>query len=303
MNLLEGGEWGSWLAFDLMRRYPELLRSVTIQDPWPANDAGDLGSVPNLAGALGRYASLCSADAGCHRAFPNLVGQFSRDFVRFQQTPGTASLADSPRAPIPVHIDGESSDIALLGTLNTPEALPLLASQIYAPDPNLIATVINDVNGPLPRNTVPWGLIASLSCKDALPSNSVNAAQTEPAGVLANPSFAGVEENYQWDEAVCPIWHVNPDDATDFSPVASDIPTFLFGGTLSPVTNPAWFDQVAAQLDRSVIVRFPTLTLGVPNHFPSCLTQLRLSFLRQPDVPLKVASCEVQSPPIQFSGT
>ena len=298
---------GSMLAFDVMRQYPQLVRSVAIEDPVPPGLFADAFVVSNLAGAVDRYAALCSADQRCRTAFPDIRGQEARDFAQFRQTPVTIKVTLPPdKSPVPVLVDGDSAVMALVGALSSPIGLPVAAAQISAPDPATIASVVpNELGGFVPNAVAPWGAAVSYTCKDGIPGNSRNDRQQEQAAALVSPQFAGVDVQYQFDLLACRAWNVKPDSSSDFGPIVSDIPVFLFGGALDPTSSPAWYDQITQGLTHAVVVRFPTLTYYSveSSAAPACLATLRLDFLRHPANHLKVSGCEAQSPPVEFEGT
>ena len=221
----------SLVAFDIMRQYPRFVRSVAIEDGVPPGFDSDAAAVSNLAGALSRYAALCSTDARCHAAFPDLRGQMRRDYAGFQQHPMTVKVSVQPgRAPIPVIVDGDSGDEVLAAGLDAAASLPITASLLYAPNPAIVARgiVIRNVgNGN--QISVGYPVIFSYFCKDLLPGVPDNRRLEEQASALAYPELAGIDAGFQLDLRVCQAWNLQPDNPEDFTPIVSDIPTFLFG--------------------------------------------------------------------------
>jgi len=290
---------GSVLVFDLMRQYPQLVRSVTLEDPHPPGSRTDGRSIVLLSQALNRYAALCDANKRCHAAFPDLRGQADGDYALFQRNPVTVNIIGNP--PTPILVDGDRLAEASEYALSNPVLLPYLASAIYTPDPNLFASAIEDWSRS-PEIDVPSGSYYSQLCKDYLP---VSARVSEGPAALSFPQFAGVDLIFQLDLRACAAWNVQPDDPSDFAPIVSDIPTFLFGGSLNPMGSPTWFTQIARGLTHATVLTFPTLTAFVvqSSSAPACLTGLRLDFLRHPLAHLDVSSCEISSPPIPFVGS
>lgn len=303
VNLLAAGS-DSHLAFDIMRQYPRLVRSVSIEDGVPPGFAGFASAVANLSEALDRYAALCSASVGCHAAFPDIRGQFLRDYAQLQQHPVTVNASVQPgSAPIPVLVDGDTAIEALEAAFSSSASLPVIAALVYAPDPAVIAQAI--VTTQTGGGNVPWGIEASYECKDALPGVPTDRRIQEQASAIAFPELAAIDASFQLFLRVCQIWHVQPDDPANFTPITSDIPTFLFGGALNAWTSPSWSAQMAQGLAHVVSITFPTLTSRSmqDSAAPACLATLRLDFLRRPTAHFSVSSCQAQSPPIAFVGT
>ena len=217
VNLLTAGS-GSSLAFDIMRQYPRLLRSVSIDGPVPP-DVGDFSAIANLNTALQRYSSLCAAQASCHAAFPNIQGQILRDYDEFQQHPITETVTLQPGAtPIPVLLDGQSGATAVASTLAGP-GITVIASELYNPDPALIATSVAAYS--LGTGDYVWGQLASFECKDVLPGVPNSFRLEEQANSVAYPQLAGVDLAAELDLRWCQVWKVQPDNPNDFVPIVS----------------------------------------------------------------------------------
>jgi hypothetical protein len=299
VNLITAGA-GSSLAFDIMRQYPRLLRSVAIAGPVPP-DVGDFSAIANLSTSLDRYSSLCAAQASCHTAFPDILGQIQKDYDEFQQHPVTESVSLQPgAAPIPVLVDGQSGATAAAAAMAGP-GITVIASELYNPDPALIATSVAAYN--LGTGDYVWGQLASFECKDVLPGVSNTFRLEEQANSVAYPQLAGADSAAQLDLRWCQVWKVQPDNPNDFAPIVSSIPTFLFGAALDPYESSAWVASVAQQLSDVASLVFPTFGTENPGVLPACLTALRLEFFRHPEAHPNVSKCETQSPPIAFAGT
>jgi pimeloyl-ACP methyl ester carboxylesterase len=290
---------GSLVALDVMRHYPEIVRSAALEDPYPPNLDVDLFDVANLSAALQRYAALCTANQSCHAVYPEIVYQWQRDYEQFQQHPETVDISLQPgSAPVPVLVDGQSVAIALGTALEGVGALPTIASEIYAPEPAVAATGI--VYG-VPDDAA-WQI--SIYCKDIFPAASAYSQLENQDETVDFPQYAGVDVSAQTDPSTCNAWNVQPDDASDFTPLVSSIPTFLYTGSLDPWLSASWIDQMAESLSHSVSIVFPTLTAGIDltQSAPSCLTNLERHFFDYPTAHLDVSKCEAQSPPIAFAG-
>ena len=257
------------VAFDVMRNYPRIVRSVAISDPIPPGLDPDFSAVTNLSAALQRYAALCAAEQRCHEAFPDIIGAFQRDYLQFQQHPVTVKVSVQPgTVPIPVLVDGQSGATALAGALAGP-GMPVVASEIYAPNPALVATAA--VTYAVGSVDLTWGALASYDCKDVLPGIPSNVRLEEQADALADPQLAGVDASAQLDIRLCQAWKVGPEGPNAFTPIVSDIPTFLFGGALDPYESSTWYTKIAQGLSHAVVVTFPTLNISSLRNRPHLL--------------------------------
>jgi len=299
-NLLAFDEAMSLLAFDIMRQYPQLVRSVSIEDGVPPGYSEEDASVANFNGALISYAALCAKDSLCHSAFPDVRGQVARGVLTLNNSPMIVSTS-TPHS-LAVLVDGRGAVQALFEGLTSNTFLPSIASLIYKPVPTLLAPAI--VQYRIGDGNNDWGLGLSIFCKDVLPGLPSYRHAEDEASILAYPELAGVAESSMANRD-CQEWNVQPDDSSDSTPIVSSIPTLLFGGALNPESSPTWAAQIALGLAHVQTITFPTLTVGALQEgaAPPCLSALRLRFLHDPYSSLPVTSCEDQSPRIIFTGT
>jgi serine/threonine-protein kinase len=292
-------------VFNVMRRWPQLVRTATIFDPVPPGADPHGTAVADLNSALERYVALCAASSGCHAQFPDLRGHLLQDYLQYQAKPVLVSVPFSAgKPPVPVLVNGDRFAKALaVALLNLPE-LPIIASAIYSPNAQLAAVAAVAAVGTAPALAPAvggqriWGAQASSQCKDFTPNGDT---RQEQAQIVLYPFLAGVASDL--DQRMCDVWEVRPDNAGDFTPVVSSIPTLLINGALNPESAPEWLDAISQGLAHGTTLDMPTLTLFDKSGTPSCVLELRLAFLRSPTTPLDVSACEAQSPRIAFAGT
>ena len=293
----------SFLAFDIMRKYPRLVRSASIEDGVPPGFSSAAAGVANLWAALNRYTELCNSDAHCHATYPDLLSRALQLYPQLQASPVTVTVSVEPGlAPSSVLVNGDSAAQALNSGLLAEASLPLIPSLVYSPNPAIVAEAIAIASGQGLFDD--WGEYASLECKDILPGLAPLRRIEEQAAILAYPALTGVDNYFQLNRRMCQVWNVRSDDPNDSAPIVSDIPTFLFGGALNPASSPTWTMQMAQGLSHAHVAIFPTLTDdSLQTSAPACLVNLRLEFFRNPTVHLDTAGCVAQSPPIAFVGS
>jgi hypothetical protein len=128
----------------------------------------------------------------------------------------------------------------------------------------------------------------------------------DPAGSAiarrAYPEFVGTDALAPWSEW-CEAWNV-PDLSAQLSvDVASQVPTLLLRGSVSPYGDPHWIGQLARGLPDSTVATFPTLGNDVLVNGPRCVNDLRRQFLADPSANIEhaTAACVASSPPIHFA--
>lgn len=109
-NLMTNGD-ASRLAFEVARRYPAGLRSLVIDSPsLPSPDLLTVGPTV-LDAAIARLVTLCAAEGGCARAYPDLGAEIRSAIARLDDHPQTVNVTGSVDAirlghPIPIVVDG-----------------------------------------------------------------------------------------------------------------------------------------------------------------------------------------------------
>ena len=285
------------VAFDLMRRYPSLVRTATIEDAIPPGFDASSEQPANLSAALDRYAALCDANASCHTAYPDIRSQAVTTFDKLQAAPVTVPVSPGPGLPpIPVLFNGDRAAQALRDGFLRVEDLPVIAAEVYNPDINLLAAAALEECCTGFNGDVAWGAKFSYLCKDFVPYDN---AGRIAADLRALPQFAGVGTI---NAGLCTAWNVQPDDPNDANSIVSNIPTFLFSGALDPNRPPGWTSDIAQGLSHVVELEFPTMTDGSDVRAPVCLSNLRVAFLKNPTGHFNTAKCEAQSPTFTFAG-
>ncbi|MHB1138269.1 MAG: alpha/beta hydrolase, partial [Microthrixaceae bacterium] len=103
-------------------------------------------------------------------------------------------------------------------------------------------------------------------------------------------------------ERLCRAWDVPSVYEELRIPLLGDVPTLLAQGELSTAGTNDWAGRMAGDLERALVVRFATLSEDLAFAPPPCLRRLRSTFAADPTTRLDLASCEDQSPPIDFVG-
>jgi class 3 adenylate cyclase len=284
-------------VFDVLRRFPNAVRSITLDNPPPPGATTITDSIGDLSGAFDRFAALCAADAICNKAFPHLGPDWITVFTQLENDPPTVAVANPSGSNGPqIHIvlDGTRGADALGQALGDPSAYAILPAAITQTTGQPEAAIETAQADYAPADA-PWGAAASFEC-----SYDINTLDHQ-AQILEGrtlPQFIR-SEILNWPEW-CKFWKV-PDIAPALSqPVVSDVPALLFRGNLAPEGNPTWIPTIEHGMSNAQSVIFPTLGRDLLENGPPCLSVLRRAFLTNPNAPLATAACAKTSPPIQF---
>ena len=286
-------------AFEILRRAPGAVRSVTIDNPAPPGSTGLTDPVNDLAGSFDRYVALCRADAGCVASYPDLPGSWRTAHAQYETDPQLVSASDPgdpTLAPRSVLLDGPRASDALSAALGDAASYPLIAPAIESPAADAIAAgQVAHSDYYSFHSDAPWGSLASYLCAYDV-HTAIPAAIALTARTL--PQFSGAVGSH-WAEW-CAAWPVDDVSAQLGREVVSPVPTLLFRGDVSPLGSPSWIREVRRGLSRAQHVEFPTLGDGLLTGGPPCLSDLRRAFLAHPEARLATNSCAKESPPIQF---
>jgi pimeloyl-ACP methyl ester carboxylesterase len=229
---LWGGSYGTRVAQEYLRRYPQHVRSVVLDgaappamrvgfDPWLSRDA-----------ALDQVIAACAASSACRQTYPDLEATLARiraDLARAR----TITVAD-PRTGAQ-RMFKPSFDMvigALQGLVYAPESASLIPALVARAESGDYAKTVN------------LALHFAVSCAEDAPRIDAAEANRMLARLRA-PELA------RRDLAACDGWPRPPVPADFYAPVVSDKPVLILSGGLDPVTPPAAGEEVARTLSHS----------------------------------------------------
>jgi len=251
---LFGGSYGTRAALTYLKRYPQHVRTVTLQGVSPTDQflPGDfaLQTERALQGVLAE----CYADEACNKAFPKLKDE------------AKAVLAQLIKGPIEVEIEKPNSKDRVKVKLNRDLAAEAIRYMLYHPVPAsripLIIHLAAENNFvPLAETALMYrinlvgtgsnGMYLSVTCAEDVPWIKPGEGER-----MATNTFLG-DYRLRHQREACALWpraSVEPDYA---GPIRSDVPVLIFTGEWDPVTPPANGDRVAKTLTNSLHLVVP----------------------------------------------
>jgi pimeloyl-ACP methyl ester carboxylesterase len=243
---LWGGSYGTRVAQEYMRRYPQRVRTAVLDGVAPPSLRTSLDIWPTRDAALAQLFAACAEQPACKRAYPDLNATMAT--IRQQLGPGRRLSVADPRTGIAHEV-----------TVNFDMVVGALHALIYAPDlasliPTLLARAQAGDYSPLAAaslmvtddvdRTMNQALHYAVTCAEDAPRISAADARQAFAALRA-PALA--ERNL----AACEGWP-RPTLPPDFNaPLVSDKPVLILSGGLDPVTPPANGKKVAETLPNS----------------------------------------------------
>ncbi|WP_431900380.1 alpha/beta fold hydrolase [Nonomuraea sp. bgisy101] len=264
VNLTSFGT-ASLLALEVMRRYPEHIRSVVLDSPALPNLRVDPDN--RLREVLARAGQLCADAPGCRALTKDLPRSFDDALARLRDEPVTVTARSASGRDVKVVVD----DVALTR----------LVTSALGYGGNL-QTVAELVTGPPDWASAAAGLASDEGmCVGFMP---------ECAGGLTHglyysltcPHAAGPHAE------ACTVWPAG--EAPSGEPVASDIPTLITIGGLNTFSGSAQDVAAAASsLTRARLLEIPFGNYGA--YREDCPRPIRNAWIDDPAAPLRNTGC------------
>ncbi len=303
VNLLSNS-YGTRLALEVMRRYPDGLRSVVLDSVYPPDVDLYLEGPPNAARAFDVLFEDCAADPACDSAYPDLRAVLYSTAGRLDQTPARFQVTNPlTRHSYAVVMQGDDLLGMLFGFLKISEILPVLPGMIYDASQGDFHQVARVMGLLLALNDMEsLGMYYSVQCREEIPFTSPEAFEA----VLADyPELAGFFEDSPGGElglAVCAGWGSGQAEAAEHAPVSSDIPSLLMAGEYDPITPPAWGRRAAETLAQSYFFEYPGVGHGA-SLVAGCPRDMLIAFLKHPgQSPDDACIAEMGPPPFVVPG-
>jgi pimeloyl-ACP methyl ester carboxylesterase len=286
-------------------RFPDAFDGIILDNPRDPGSGWREDPVDDLSAALDRYVALCNADAACASRYPTLLDDLTTQFDRLEADPVLVSgTGDGYAARNMKSLRSDPYEVLLDG----PRAIRLLQYVLRVRyNYNELAQSINDPNSTAARAAV--SALIGLELGDATGvknsaelsfrcSSLPGADSSAAASAAVKPVLAGVFDPLL--DAECAIWKVPQVSQEFISASTGPTPTLIGVGELAPAPAREW----AAALDRSrpnvTVAIFPTVGNFVELTGPPCYQDLLRAFIVDPTSSLDVATCEADSPPIEF---
>ncbi|GGJ48354.1 alpha/beta hydrolase [Deinococcus roseus] len=293
---LYGVSYGSRLAQEVMRRHPEVLRSVLLD----AVVSTDVNYMQNREGtvdaAFRKSLSRCAQDEACNAVFPNLLERIEQLADRLDQNPIKVQVPDMAtgsmkEVAVTSEILGGGLMIGLYSTQLVP-VLPALIDDLDRGNTESLSMLVQSVQ--MLTGTSSLGMQVSFACNDLISYARPEDLQTEHPLKLVRASFGDVLNAYS---EICAARTWNPIPAETRQVVKSDVPTLLFSGELDPVTPPHYAQQVLTGLSHAQLIQFPAGAHGEVSMMPGgCADGLVVDFFNDPSSKLEASCASVLQP-------
>jgi pimeloyl-ACP methyl ester carboxylesterase len=280
---LWGTSYGTRLALEVMRDYPEILRSVVLDSSLPPQVNLFEEAPTNQMRSFDLVFDGCAADPDCDTAYPDLrqvfydtVDALNLENARFTATDPINGISYQ------VAVSGDNFIDLLFQFMYDTDVIPMMPKLIYDAsqgNTDLMALLVGSLIAS--QSAISDGMHFAVQCAEEVAFNSLDAVEADAAKYpeMADYFDAG-SLSAPFD--TCREMLIAP--ATDpavSQPVESDIPTLVLAGQFDPVTPPAWGELVAQDLPNSYLYEYTGAGHG-PSMAVSCTRQMMIAFLKDP---------------------
>jgi len=280
---LWAGSYGTRLALEVMRHYPQHLRSVILDAVYPPDVDLYQDSPANVHRALEKLFASCAGNAICNQSYPALETVFFETVERLNTAPAPVEIIDPFSGQrYASQMSGDNLLVLTFRLLYDSKVRYLLPMYIYdASRDNFSA--FNLIRGSLigQIGLSSLGMSLSVQCHEELAFSSLEGFRT---ALTSYPELAGVYKNSQIGEViyqVCQEWPAGRAEPSADQPVHSDIPTLVMSGEFDPITPPEWGQRAFATLERSFYYEYPGVGHGA-SLIEGCPQDMAIAFLKDP---------------------
>ena len=278
LNLF-GGSYGTRAALTYLKRYPNRVRTATLQGISPTNQYLPRDFPVHTERALQGILAECAADEACNKAFPNLKEETK------------SLLTQLIKGPIEVEIPKPNSEERIKINLSRNLAAEAIRYMLYNPVaagrvPLTIHLAAQGDFVPLAQSALRYrkflvgtgsnGMYLTITCAEDL--QWIKPGEGER---LAENTFLGDYRLRQQREA-CALWP-RAEVARDYAePIRSDVPVLLLTGEWDPVTPPSYGATVAKTLSNSLNIVVPHGAHGLGGlEGMDCIDNLVMEFVKR----------------------
>lgn len=243
-----GVSYGGIVVQELLRLDSAAVNAAAIvSSPSQGDDYAAQGAL-RYQRNLERVFTACTAQPGCHAAFPTLEQDFYALFDEFTRKPVLVAGVGEP--PQDILLNGERFLMELrreIGPPQTRRRVPLLIHELRHGD--RASAMRRLLSG---RALQPWDALGRLvQCNEYGAGYRAAVARFLPQ--MREP-FRSVADDFREH---CDLWLRNPARQADSTRVASNVPTLILHGEYDGDDGPAVQKRIAAKLTRAYTYTFP----------------------------------------------
>ncbi len=279
--------YGSLVALHAMRTTPGPIRSVILNSPYPPNSVTWAEQASAAAAAYVSIDRECATQPLCKQRFGAIIPKLESTLARLDKLP----LQDGDK-----RITGRQFASALWPMAvrsSSVRFVPLAIDRAHTGDGAMIKKMVAKFAGGDSFGDYSPAQAFAISCHES----GITTEWYKRARALY-PALVSDAPADSWDQ-MCASYRPGFADPSFFAPVASDIPTLIFAGSLDPATPVVDAYQALRFLTRATLVEVPGTAHG-PMSVDDCTRGIATAFLANPAAPPET-SCVLKRAPIDFA--
>ncbi len=279
---LYGVSYGTRLALEIMRDFPQGIRSVVLDSVVPPQSNGFSSDGLAIAHDFGVLFSGCTRAHTCNQRYPHLQRIFDQTVNQLNQHPVTITVTNPANGKrYRTFFNGEALVNVIFQSLYDTTLIPSLPKAINAAAHNKFGPVahLQGETG-FEDNLISMGTYLSMKCSDSAPyptAAQINASVRSISGPVRTP----IQAELVGEAQQCRAWNVKPGPVVERQQVTSPIPTLVLSGQYDPITPAANGRRVARTLSHSYFFEFPGTGHAVFLTSP-CVYRITESFINTP---------------------
>ncbi len=284
---LWGRSYGSRVALEAMRIFPDPIRSVVLDGPSPPNVTKWTPDAGNFLDILNHRLADCKSDPQCNAVLPNLRVKVWSTFHSLKEDPWIIETGDREILPQLIVLSEASFAFAIYSALNriqTSAMVPLMIDRFTERDESFIINLLPRLDRSSERRS--WWVHLSVNCFEKLAIT-----EGETSGGSGSEIELLEEVGFGRDDRICDTLHPYRIDPVHLEPVVSDIPVLILAGEYDPATHRSYGWITHETLSRSQLAEIPGAGHDSAALFP-CTLNFFKRFLDDPDAELDMTCLE-----------
>jgi pimeloyl-ACP methyl ester carboxylesterase len=267
--------YGTRFALDLMRDYPEGIRTMILDSVYPPEIDYYSDYPANALYAFNLIFQECAADPECSSRYPDLERVFYQVVDDLNANPQTLAFPSGEA----LYLDGGGFMDVIYTRLFAPGSVAGIARSIYSASEGHYEEYEEIWYALQDAGWLSWGVWFSIQCREEVPFHSNDYRMEVASGVPSQISDYFVPMLFEPE--LCQSWQVSPADPIESEPVVSDVPTIVFSGRYDPITPTFWSEATAENLTNAYYYEFPNVGHGVMRS-DHCALEIGLQFVDDP---------------------
>lgn len=288
LNLI-GVSYGALVSMQAMRSRPQTIRSVILQSPYPPNSLSWAEQASAASAGFQAIDRACAQQADCAAQFGSLLPKLERTVAILNAEP----LRDQARV-----VDGRQFARALWNLAirsSTVRFVPEVIHRAHAGDHRLIRTLVSRMGGSDSFGGYSHAQAQAINCHE-----SGRTREWYARARLVHPALTPGRPDDGWDH-LCAQFRPGFAEPGFFAPVASDIPTLIYAGSLDPATPLTDAYQAMRFLANVTLVEVEGAS-HAPMAVDNCTLAIALAFIARPETEPDL-SCMSERSPTLFAAT